>query len=169
MLKHKTIRHVAWRNGRPRFQPGPELRLTGHKGKDLRHEDGRWFNWEEAEAWSDEFRTTVLGKAPRPEKTLGPLTGPYERGFIYFLWAGQRIKVGFSSDPAKRVGSLKTGIGDPIRLFLALPGTMGDEKRLHRRLASQRVTGEWFKASTATLRVMRMALNEADGIRDDPY
>lgn len=162
------IKYVAWRGGRPRFQPGAGMRLAGHKGKDLRHEDGRWFTFEEALAWSGELSAKVhQGKsATAPAR---PVSGPYERGFIYFLWAGKRIKIGYSTDPFRRVGSLKTGIGDPIRLFLTVPGTRGDEKRLHRRLSSQHVTGEWFSASVHTLRVMRMVLNENDGVRDDPY
>lgn len=37
------LRHCIWREGRPRFQPGPRLRRLGYKGRDLRHPDGRWF------------------------------------------------------------------------------------------------------------------------------
>ncbi|MHA7969014.1 tyrosine-type recombinase/integrase [Rhizobium sp. CAU 1783] len=49
------IRHVAWREGRPRFQPGSGLREQGFKGKDLRHDDGRWFSQGEALDWSNAF------------------------------------------------------------------------------------------------------------------
>lgn len=49
------IRHIAWRDGRPRFQPGTGLRAQGFKGQDLRHDDGRWFTPGEALDWSDAF------------------------------------------------------------------------------------------------------------------
>lgn len=57
------ITHVAWRNGRPRFMPGPQLRQEGWQGEDLRHgpethrpghkprKIGPWFTAEECVAW----------------------------------------------------------------------------------------------------------------------
>lgn len=50
------IRHIDWRNGRPRFSPGPGLRAQGFKHFDLKHPDGRWFSQGEALDWSNEFR-----------------------------------------------------------------------------------------------------------------
>jgi hypothetical protein len=46
-----TIRHVAWRDGRPRFVPGPKHRAIGLKGQDLKRPDGRWMSAEEARTW----------------------------------------------------------------------------------------------------------------------
>lgn len=51
--------HVAWRDGRPRFSPGPELRAAGHTGRDLRHPDGRWFSKGEAVDWSERFQAEL--------------------------------------------------------------------------------------------------------------
>ena len=39
-----------WRNGRPRFVPGANLRAMGYKGRDLKHANGEWFTLPEAEA-----------------------------------------------------------------------------------------------------------------------
>ncbi|WP_127523631.1 GIY-YIG nuclease family protein [Mesorhizobium sp. Z1-4] len=167
MPKRSPHPHVVWRGGRPRFSPGPELRLAGYKSFDLRHEDGRWYTLDETVAWSSDFiaRRTAPAKAPPPAER--PVTGSYERGFVYFLWAGDAIKVGFSRDPFVRASALKTGISSDMRLFLTVPGTRGDERRLHRRLRHQRLRGEWFKASTATLLVLRMVLNENCGIKGE--
>lgn len=53
------IKHVSWRNGRPRFNPPETLRRQGHKGYDLKlpDEDGtlRWMTKGEALDWSDAF------------------------------------------------------------------------------------------------------------------
>jgi len=48
--------YVAWRNGRPRFNPGPRERELGFAGEDLRHRDrpgAPWYTLEEAKAWAD--------------------------------------------------------------------------------------------------------------------
>ncbi len=43
---------LSWREGRPRFVPGPRERHLGFKGEDLRHgAEGRWFTAEEARNW----------------------------------------------------------------------------------------------------------------------
>lgn len=47
--------HVAWRNGRPRFVPGPSLRKAGHQAYELKHDDGRWYSKGEAVDWSLKF------------------------------------------------------------------------------------------------------------------
>jgi hypothetical protein len=171
MPKRSKHPYVAWRDGRPRFQPSPQLRLEGHKGQDLRHADGRWFSEAEAIDWSAAFIARLARKGyaqRRASKVLGPpVTGFYERGFIYFLWAGDAIKVGYSTNPFGRVSTLMTGVSAPMRMLFTVPGTVGDEKRLHRRLRSQRVRGEWFRASIATLLVLRMVLNESAAIRGD--
>lgn len=62
--------HVSWRDGRPRFQPSRELRAAGHKGHDLRHEDGRWFSKGEAVDWSIAFQKKLKAK-PAPLDKLG--------------------------------------------------------------------------------------------------
>lgn len=58
------ITHVAWRDGRPRFMPGPTLRQEGWTGEDLRHgpeqhrpghpprKIGPWFTAEECVSWA---------------------------------------------------------------------------------------------------------------------
>ncbi len=47
--------YVVWRDGRPRFSPSPTLREQGHAGRDLRHDDGRWYSKGEAVDWSSTF------------------------------------------------------------------------------------------------------------------
>lgn len=54
--------HVSWRDGRPRFNPGPKLRALKFQGKDLRHPAGAWFTAEEALAW---VRTELVPEIER--------------------------------------------------------------------------------------------------------
>ena len=46
------ITHIVWREGRPRFEPGPMMRRLGYKGRDLKHADGTWLSFEETSAES---------------------------------------------------------------------------------------------------------------------
>jgi hypothetical protein len=64
MPKQSPHPHVAWRNGRPRFSPGPQLRAKGHQARDLKHPDGRWFSKGEAVDWSAQF-AAELKKQPQ--------------------------------------------------------------------------------------------------------
>lgn len=63
--------HVSWRAGRPRFQPGPDLRKAGHKGHDLRHPNGRWFSRGEAVDWSIAFAASLKPAPAKPAPAAG--------------------------------------------------------------------------------------------------
>lgn len=70
-----TIRipNVSWRDGRPRFNPGPKLRRLGYKGEDLRHgSEGPWFTLQEAAEWaharSEEVSKRRHAREPAPAK-----------------------------------------------------------------------------------------------------
>ncbi|TPN57179.1 GIY-YIG nuclease family protein [Mesorhizobium sp. B1-1-7] len=146
--------NVVWRCGRPRFSPGPELRATGHKGRDLRHEDGRWYSFGEAVDWSRTFAASLPPAAPPPEAELHPAT----KGFVYFLGIRDRVKIGFSSKPGARLLTLQTSTADPVKFFLVVPGTRYDERRLHLELEAHRSSGEWFRNSLSVIRVMQRHL-----------
>lgn len=70
MSRTPKIKHVAWREGRPRFQPGPALRQAGHQGRDLRHGDGSWFSQGEALDWSNRFCAALA--APSNQQARSP-------------------------------------------------------------------------------------------------
>lgn len=74
------ITHIAWRDGRPRFTPGPKLRALGFKGEDLRHgPKGEWFTAPEAKAWADvkekeiKERRAQAAAARTNKKRLAPM------------------------------------------------------------------------------------------------
>ncbi|CAA0096005.1 Uncharacterised protein [Starkeya nomas] len=56
------IPNVSWRDGRPRFNPGPKLRKLGYKGEDLRHPTGAWFTVPEAADWAQARADEVAGR-----------------------------------------------------------------------------------------------------------
>src|SRR5262245_55030947 len=67
---------------------------------------------------------------------------------LYFIQAEQvgHIKIGLTDndDALVRLATLQTGSPVPLRLLGTIPGTMQDEKDLHRRFAASKVCGEWF-------------------------
>lgn len=64
------------------------------------------------------------------------------------------VKFGFTVDIDRRIGMLQ--IGSPLCLeLLALDaGTRGNERFIHRALASHRIHGEWFARSDAVMRLV---------------
>lgn len=98
-----NIRNVNWRDGRPRFSPGPALRAEAYAGTDLRWPDpapdgwkptdlktgdrngGRWFTRGEAIDWSDNFvsgrkaRATAANRSKaRPVRVGVSVAGMFE-------------------------------------------------------------------------------------------
>lgn len=72
---------------------------------------------------------------------------------VYFAAVSGYIKVGFSSDPVKRVGTTTvdktikpTGVhgGDEVTLLGWFPGDRKAERLAHEALAPYRAAGEWF-------------------------
>lgn len=80
---------------------------------------------------------------------------------IYFIQADGigHIKIGFtdSDDAVSRLATLQTGSPVPLRVLHTMPGTLEDEKNLHRRFSSASVGGEWFKATTELLAMIPLS------------
>lgn len=75
------LRHVSWRDGRPRFNPGPLLRRLGYKGEDLKRPDGGWMTLAECEAWINDRLEEI--EARRKRKAEGKRLAPMNRGRLY--------------------------------------------------------------------------------------
>ena len=71
---------------------------------------------------------------------------------IYFIhdFKKERIKIGYSLNPTKRRGELKyaRGVSKLLRLLAVIPGTLKQEKELHKRFLACCVgKTEWFRMS----------------------
>jgi hypothetical protein len=86
---------------------------------------------------------------------------------IYFIQADGigHIKIGFTDneDAMARLNNLQTGSPVPLRLLHVMPGTMEDEKNLHRRFAATGVGGEWFRPTPALLALIPEAAKPSCG------
>lgn len=72
-------------------------------------------------------------------------------GYVYFIQAGRkgRIKIGWSSNVAKRLGNLQTACPEDLELLHSEPGTGRDERDLHNRFRQFHWRGEWFTPNSA--------------------
>jgi hypothetical protein len=70
-----------------------------------------------------------------------------EVGLIYFVGFGGRIKIGFTTNLERRLSALQTSCPAPLTIQATIPGTRLEEKRLHKRFAHLKLSGEWFRLS----------------------
>ena len=64
---------------------------------------------------------------------------------IYFVKAGDRVKIGYSNDPSIRISELQTSCPHDLEVLLIVDGNRDEERELHMRFSDIRRTGEWFK------------------------
>lgn len=173
-MKNKP-RLMVWRDGRPRWEPSPTARTFGFKGVDLKDENGRWLSYEDAVARADEINAQLdahrisLGHLPiyrrtteeraeerakskqrrnwQPKIEEAAEVSLHRSGYVYFLWAADMVKIGYSANPFVRLANLETSIPRPMDRVVIVTGTIADERRLHRRFQTQRSHGEWFRAT----------------------
>lgn len=74
-------------------------------------------------------------------------SSPHPDGHVYFLTDGEVVKIGFSSNPKKRVGSIQTGHAKPLTLLGTIVASVMDEMSIHELFSDLRVRGEWFQAT----------------------
>lgn len=90
-MKSTQIPYFCWRDGRPRWVPGPKLRAAGLKGRDLKDESGAWLSKgaaiDAAEALNKQAAAFMAGHAELPaaaeRRTVGALIARYKSGKRY--------------------------------------------------------------------------------------
>jgi hypothetical protein len=70
-------------------------------------------------------------------------------GHVYFAKAGDRIKIGFSTNVEKRLRALGTGSPQAIQLLGVMPGSKRLERTIHEDLKAHRQHREWFTDCSA--------------------
>jgi Meiotically up-regulated gene 113 len=74
---------------------------------------------------------------------------------VYFVRAGDAIKIGRTAHLGARLRALATASAVPLELLAVVPGGRQLEARLHRRWRHLRLRGEWFRADEALVRHAR--------------
>lgn len=107
----------------------------------------------------DRLQEVVEWQAKRLRGEVGrqARTQPTE-GTIYFLRIGGYIKIGWTSDLAKR---MRNGYHPDSQLLAVMPGTRADERALHRKHAHLCTAGrEWFPMAPQILEEIEAAKRE---------
>ncbi len=138
------VPYFVWRDGRPRWSPGKNLRDRGFRGVDLRSPSGFWLPLDKA---ADEARKlnaeAARGDDPRSvAKRLETVTSRLAvRGYIYFLRVGEHVKIGFSKHPWQRERELAVGSPTKPRLMISVEGSRSEEVAAHAALRTFREHG----------------------------
>lgn len=75
---------------------------------------------------------------------------------VYFIQRdGGDIKIGFTTDLAKRFFSLSESYKGPLAVLAVLRGNRDTEKELHERFSAFRIAGEWFSPARPLLQFIR--------------
>lgn len=104
------IRYFHWREGRPRWEPGPGLRKLGFRGKDLKDAKGHWLGksaaMEAAEELSRMATSPESATAPRPsyrvsnDRTLAHLFALYQASDHFTKRLAPRTRAGYRAHMA---------------------------------------------------------------------
>jgi hypothetical protein len=67
-----------------------------------------------------------------------------KQGYVYFLRAGNTVKIGFSTNLRQRQEKLRNGNSFPVFICKYVKGCRSVERSFHKRFAEYRLRGEWF-------------------------
>ncbi|MCS3690993.1 GIY-YIG nuclease family protein [Bradyrhizobium elkanii] len=142
----------------PRPSLGPRLWFDESRQEWVIRDLGKFIRtgaggWRKAQDMLAEYLNTY--RAPAQEPPLGLQID----GFVYFMTADCPdfpIKIGFTrKDNGRRQRLLQVGCPYALILLGRFAGRQGDERRLHRRFASQRLQGEWFARTPDLLNLIK--------------
>jgi hypothetical protein len=96
------------------------------------------------------------------------LDGDTDGEVVYFIRAGDAIKIGYTTNLAARKRALETASAVPLELLSSIPGDRREEARLHREWWHLHIRGEWFHADEELLRYIREQVNGDVSHEPDP-
>jgi len=87
-------------------------------------------------------------------------------GYVYLMSCNDLVKVGCASHPRQRLNAFQIGNPYKLEIIKEYPtrNPRKDEQRLHKRLSSYHVRGEWYKLP-GKLAVRLLMLDTLDNIR----
>jgi hypothetical protein len=101
----------------------------------------------------------ALPRDPEVEAALGVLRDARAQrrgvqGYVYLIGIKgdlSAVKIGYSTNPSKRVGELQTGNPHLLILLASKEATEEEEKTLHERHITTNLIGEWFRPTKELL------------------
>lgn len=159
---------LYWRNGRPRWEPGPSLRKRGWKGCNLVNQAGEFLSFYKAaeiaqllndQASSGPKKFTTI-KAPASDQPTPFDLNQHQQGWIYIIRFPDRIKIGYSTRPEGRLVEIDQQQAHSPSAVLIMRGSMLEEKLIHQRLSSLKLKGEWYDLSMIITRFVNASFQK---------
>jgi hypothetical protein len=122
--------------------------------------DPRWDEYWKKK--NEEKRAKEIQEQIRKEQSLRYQDKKKFPGFVYFIQgeSGGPIKIGYATDVSNRIRTLQTGYPEALKLLLAIPGNVNNEKVTHHELRQYRLQGEWFKPEKPVLEKIEYLRNK---------
>lgn len=111
----------------------------------------------------DAGRVAPPDEPDTPQPRYVPAPPHNAAGYVYFAIFSDRIKVGFSRSPGRRLHDMRTAVPESPEIAFWFPGTPSDERRFHRRFSHYRIGGEWFRRNKFTMAILRDILTSYFG------
>jgi len=73
------------------------------------------------------------------------------KSYVYFIQGADKIKIGISQSPKKRLATLQCTSPIPLKMLAICKGGTKLEKKLHKQFKHLRSHGEWFRAEPELL------------------
>jgi hypothetical protein len=89
--------------------------------------------------------------------------------YVYFVQAGESgpIKIGFSTDPDRRIKTLRTAMSEELIVLKVVKGSRQLEKTLHDQFSEINRRGEWYEPTTELLEfVSGLEASDASALRE---
>ncbi|MGJ0393005.1 MAG: GIY-YIG nuclease family protein [Methylocystis sp.] len=145
------VPYFAWRNGRPRWVPGPLVRAKGFQGVDFKDDKGNWLPLEIA--LEEAKKLNAMAGATRANRAAEPARPPKSAttGYVYFMICERHVKIGFSKNPARRMREMGTARAEDVGVLIAVRATQHQEQLVHTCMQRHHYRGEWFHAHADVL------------------
>ncbi|MDP3554860.1 GIY-YIG nuclease family protein [Methylocystis sp.] len=68
------------------------------------------------------------------------------RGYVYFMFCANHVKIGFSKNPARRMREMGTARAEDVKILIAAQATQHQERLVQEAMRTHHFRGEWFRA-----------------------
>lgn len=120
-------------------------------------------------AFEAEYHAALATVIERPVRLRWPHRDQLlieEGEVVYFVRAGQYVKIGYSGSAADRIKLIRTDTPYRVTILLTINGNKSDEIKLHEEFRHLRHRGEWFRAAPELLRfIIQKQAEKVDGKR----
>lgn len=116
-------------------KPDPYSRTKEQEGRRLLECEGGWI---------------IVNYAKYRKRQVHEVASLTTKGYVYYVEANKRIKIGFSKNPWSRIHDLRVSV-PKAKLLASEAGTLELENKRHAQFKTDRIEGEWFKPSKSLL------------------